>query len=236
MKRGILLVISLLIISLMFYVVAQDPPITSGSDKDVAQIKEIIDNDIPLDSSGNFNSSKFAPIKSKAEERIDSINKWFEDSAPWLALVFGIIPAVSLLFFSTVYIWLWLFLNLVLKGNISNLLVKNIWAHWIGLALFITLLITKALPAIAKGVYNLGEIIWNWVLPSGTIISYIVMFLFVVGFIFITTMITQLLGKLSEWIANRGEKKETAEASEQIQEDKEVLHAETEAIQESSNP
>ncbi len=101
MKKRVLLIsltiLSLLILNLLIISAQSEPPV--AGQEDYEKIKETTDK-IPIDpETGGFDPSKLNESKSKAEQRIDSINEFLEKNVWWLKALFGMKPEISWLFF-----------------------------------------------------------------------------------------------------------------------------------------
>lgn len=162
-----------------FIVLADDPPSGGINESDKKKVDKIVEN-IPINEDGSFNSSLLNPLKSKAEKRIDAINKWFVDNAPWLSLIFGIVPAISWLFAANFYFML-LFATIVLNFTITKWKIGG----WI---VYIVLLVTKFYVVLARGVLDLIEKLWL----TAIILAIIV----IIGLILLLIFAPQLLIKI----------------------------------------
>ena len=98
-------------------VCAQDPadPDAPFSEGDAEKIKTTIDK-IPVNPDGSVNTEEFKPFKSKAEERIETIDAV---AKPISRFVFGIELGLSWKFF--VVLLLWIFLIALVATSLSNL-------------------------------------------------------------------------------------------------------------------
>ena len=182
MKKLLNVLVLIVLFSSLFIVLAAttSPQPSTGVE---AGDKENFDNaveNIPIDDSGNFNGSKFEPLKSKAEMRIDAINKWLEDNAPWLSIIVGITPQISWLFALNFYFML-LFLVILVLNSSRTLGFLSRGKEWIfGLILYLILLITKFYVMLAKIVLNLIKTLWevSWVVGILVVIGLIILFAF----------------------------------------------------------
>ena len=164
------LLILLLIVSMFVFVVALDEPSTGIGGEDVENIQGAIDNYTPLDESGEVNFSKYKPLKSKAEERMDAIDLWLKDNAPWLSLVFGMVPEFSFYFMVNLYLWLWGTVVLIFNSR-RNLYLRFFSMKggakntplYIGILVFILFFIVMKVNILFTNFYWIS---WEW--GSGT--------------------------------------------------------------------
>ncbi len=233
-KFSILFVFILLSLSLFSFVLAETedgPPTPGVRDKDVENIQGFAKNYTPLDDSGKFNSTKFNPQISKAEERIKSINLWLSDNASWLAIVFGMVPEISLLFATNIYVLLLFFVALVLNGNIFGIgleiLNKKIdlaffetsLANILGLAIFILLDITKLIFKISNAIYNTGYLVFEY--------GWIAGILFLIVLLIVIIFFPRVLRKI--YIIFKLKRREKAKEQEAF--DRKVLHETVNSMQ-----
>ena len=235
-KIGVLFIFLLLGLSLFSFVSAEDetPPSAGVGDEDVEKIQGAVDDYVPIDDSGEFNSSKFTPQISKAEERIKEINQWLSDNASWLAVVFGMVPEISWLFAINSWSLLFFFTLLVLNGNIFGIgleiLNKKIdlgffetsWANILGLAIFILLDITKYIFIFSNYLHNLFLFlyIYGWIAVVGAGIVLVVLMIF----------FPRVLMKIV--VSAKLKRREKARAQASF--DRKVLHTTVKSMQESS--
>ena len=218
MKRVFVL---LLMFSMMFaLVVAQEAPDIGIGGTDVEDIQGIVDDYSPIDEEGEIDIEKYKPYKSKAEERIDNINLWLEENASWLSAVFGMVPALSVLFAINLYLILLYLVILVFNGDVLALwfsvldnkidlmFFETRWSNVVGFIFFIGLIATKALVLLAEFLEELFWIFWDYILPWGLAIAIILTILVVVlgGFIIIK-FLPQILQALGQAMKKRKEQK-----------------------------
>ncbi len=195
----------LIIIFSSFVALADDPPIGGFNESDKEKIDKAI-NSIPINDDGSFNGSILNPVKSKAEQRIDAINKWLEDSAPWLSVIFGIVPAISWLFAANFYLML-LFAVFVLNFQGTKFKIFG----WI---VYIFFLLKKVYVSIAEGMVSLIESAWglSWILGVLTTIGFVLLLIF-------AQKIPRIFGKLFNKLFKKdkmGQVLEKAESNEKI--------------------
>ena len=219
MNRGLLISV-LMIVLMTFFVIAQDEPsVEIGSEQNVKDIQEKIDM-LPISETGEVDYDKFKPFKTKADERIGAINSWLEKNASWLKVVFGMVPSISLLFAINFYILLFFIVTLILNANATFGLLESLGkkmdliffeaslANFLGLLIFIILLVTKVFVKLANIFYELWDIIWNYILPWGLAIAIIIAIFFWVGVILSIPIALRILGVIKLWIDKKRKKKE----------------------------
>ena len=176
-KRVVVFGIFILLLAGLFFV--QGEPGTPGDidSGDVEAVQDVISN-IPIGDDGKFDPTKFEPIKSKAEERIDKINAWLSENAVWLKVVFGMVPELSWLFAINLFIWLFALMIFALNGHIwaevigtlpdfftdeiDLVLFETTWANFVGLGVFIVFLILEVYYKFALSAINfMGTITGN---------------------------------------------------------------------------
>jgi len=165
MKKYVIIFAILLL--LVNFTLAADEPSAGVSGGDVEAIQNITD-DIPLDpETGQFDVGKFNETKTKAEQRIEKINLWLEEKLSWFRFVFGSVPAISWIFFWTIYIWL-NFLVFALNGDlVLRMLPERKYNLIASLGIFVALAMLKVYLLCAKLIVKLGGIIWNIFIPLG---------------------------------------------------------------------
>ncbi len=109
--------------------------------QDVDRILNLTDQ-IPLTEEGKLDEEKFQGYKSKAEQRIDTINLWLEENASWLSWVFGMKPEISWLFALNIVFMLFFLWGLVFVLPDVAPFSENI-SRLIGVGLFIIVMVTK---------------------------------------------------------------------------------------------
>lgn len=93
MKRGISILLIILTIGFISLVLAQTV------DNPTAGLESATGGTLTQEGINTDNINQTAQqYKSKAEMRIDAINKWLDDNASWLDWIFGMTPGVSWLF------------------------------------------------------------------------------------------------------------------------------------------
>ncbi|MCK5321481.1 hypothetical protein KAJ38_02790 [Candidatus Pacearchaeota archaeon] len=122
MSRKLYLFAGLLVISMMFFISAQDSPSVAVGGEDVEDIQGAIDDYSPLDDSGEVNLSKYKPFKSKAEERIEKINEYI---GPITKVLWGVELSLSWIFIFSFIVWILLIELIVMP--VSEILDFNIF-------------------------------------------------------------------------------------------------------------
>jgi len=149
MKRGLILIVFLLVFSL-FYIASTGMAVDVNNLQDTAKDLEEV-----TDSVGNAVDNpkqEFDRVlnKTKAEERIDSINLWLEENAYWLKFIFRMQPEISWLFYFNIYYIFFFIIVLILNSNILNSFMSSSTAKLVGFGVFIVLLLTNVIFNMAK--------------------------------------------------------------------------------------
>lgn len=214
--------VAFLLITFMTFAIALDEPSSAIGEQDAEELQEAIETYIPLDESGEVDLSKYKPVKSEAEKKIDEINLWLEENATWLKAVFGMVPSITWLFFVNLYLILLFFTILVLNAEglfgFMDTLTKKIelgiieptWANILGLVIFLVLHFTKAIVGIAKILTEFGLFLWNKILPAGIVTAIIVGIIALVAFIILQKYAPQLLSTIAKKREEAKEKKAKA--------------------------
>lgn len=232
MKKLLNLFLLLIFLSPLFLVTAatdsNSPPTLVGAE-DKEKLDSAIEN-IPLDDEGNFNGSKFAPIKSKAEMRIDAINKWLEDNTSWLSIIFGITPQISWLFALNFYFML-LFMVILVLNSSSTLGFLSGAKQWIfGLVLYLILLVTKVYVALGEVSLELIKAAWEAAVTLGIIAIVVFILILIFAPMMIPVIVQGVLSLTSKFSGNK-EKRKMKEALERAEEDEKVLRARVDGIE-----
>jgi hypothetical protein len=189
-KFGVVLILILILFSFSFVfaqTTANEPSTGVGvGGEDVEKIGNLT-KQIPIDpETGELDKAKLANFTSRAETRINVINKWLEDHAAWLKLVFKMKPAISWLFVLNVYFMLLFLMVLVLNVptpirilvrnfGMSGAKSKNI-ARLIGAALWIIFwIVPNSNSSLYKGIASLHTPLFNsW---QGGVLIFIIYFI-----------------------------------------------------------
>lgn len=224
-----LLVLGLLLISMLSFVFAVDPPLppdasgeSSGTDSastlpgqntaaDAEELQkqiEGIQENIPFDpETGKFDVSKIEGIKLKAQERIDKINLWLENNTPWLRFVFRMVPEISWLFAANLYVFLFFFTVLVLNGDEFFFFIsKESLSYFSGLAVFVILLVTHVYLNLAKLLVNVVDFVLNTILPWGTVVFIVAVVILLILFFTIpsfATLVLKSIASVAKWMGYR---------------------------------
>lgn len=212
----------ILLLMMLSFSLSASPTAPIGAE-DTEEFQEAIDNYVPIDDSGELNLSGYKPVKSKAEEKIDKINLWLAENAKWLKAVFGMVPSITLLFFTNLYLMLFLITNLILNAKYTFSFFPGLdkkitdtseisWAHILGVGLFLILHITKATLKIATALGNQINYHWHKTWEVVTPASIIILILLIVGLIVLFIYFPQVFKAIK--IA-RDAKKERKGMSEQ---------------------
>lgn len=226
MKRVLVL---LLIVSMFAFVIAEEMPDAGIGAEDVQAIQGAIGNYSPLDESGNINYTKYAPFKTRAEERIDAINLWLEENASWLKVFFGMVPSITWLFAFNFYLLMFFFVNLVLNGNVFDLAISDrkfdliffewTWGNILGATIFIVMDITKIIANLARFSYSTWEVLWNHILPWEMGIAVVIAIALGIAFVILLIYAPQVLIAIRKKIDKRKAKR----AAEKEATDREAL-------------
>jgi uncharacterized membrane protein len=191
-SHGMLLVlISLLLVSFVF---AVDAPIDIDEiEKGAEKIEEgLEDVEDTIDDPGSILK------KTKAGERIDKINLWFENYASWLKLVFGMVPEISWLFAFNLYFWLLFLIILVLNQSFLNSFLSEGKARIAGVAIFIILVFTKIILNMASFVHLKLQFIYEYGL-IGVLILMTILAVLAIFFPKAFFYLGQIIAKSKKW-------------------------------------
>jgi len=165
MKKLCVIVLFLLVVNFGFVIAADEPTVAIG-EKDVEEFQGII-GQLPFDEGGETNFSKYKPFKTRAEERIDSINLWLDENAGWMKYIFQMRPQVSFLFALNIYFILFFFLILFLNARgMWFFIEKEIQARLFGLCVFVAFGAIGLYAGLAYVVNNFLIYIWNILLKT----------------------------------------------------------------------
>lgn len=177
MKKSWIILFSVLL--LMSFVIAAETPSAGIGGEDVEEIQGVIGNYSPLDESGEVDLDKYKPFITRAEFRIAGINMWLEENASWLKVVFGMVPSITWIFAFVIYFWLFFFMTLVLNGNVFNfafsdkkldmMFFETTWGNIVGALVFVILVVTKILLGLSLFALYSWRLLWDTVLPWGTL-------------------------------------------------------------------
>ncbi len=186
----LLVLISLLLVSFVF---AADAPV------DIDEIKESAENlEKGLeDVEGIIDDPGSILKKTKAEERIEKINLWFENNASWLKLAFGMVPEISWVFAFNLYFWLLFLIILVLNQNFLSSFLSEGKARIAGVAIFIILVFTKIILNMASFLHLRVKFIYEygWI---GILILIVILVVLAIFFPKAFFYIGKIIGKSKE--------------------------------------
>lgn len=169
MKKFLIIVGMLLILN--FVIVATNTPNISVSNKDINTINKTVAA-LPINDAGNFEPGKLAPFKTKADERINSINQWLDDNVSWMRFIFNMKPQISFLFVINLYFILFFFTILVINSRKLWFFIEApVISAFFGLAVFVILLVSKLYIGLAKIVYLWGDYLITVLFPSYILLS-----------------------------------------------------------------
>jgi len=203
-KIGVLVLVLLILFSVNF-VLAAEPPATGFEGNDVEEILNFTDNHIPLDKeTGKFDWGKLNGTKTKAEERIVEINFWLSSNAPWLSLLFGMVPEISWLFTWNFYFWMLFLVVLFLNGQVLfSFMPKPVYSRIFGLSMFIVLLVIKMYLMMARAATHVMGVIFKVILPWGLGISAALLIILLIFFPGILAYIPRLMVVLDKFMKAR---------------------------------
>ncbi|MFH1522140.1 MAG: hypothetical protein ABIF18_04240 [archaeon] len=132
MKRFV--ISGLLFLLLFSFVVAQEPQVPSvGSEQDAKDIQEAIDK-LPISETGEIDYDKFKPFRTKADERIEKINKYV---GPITKVLWGVELSLSWVFIFSFVLWILLIELIVMP--FSEIFNFNILGSLFGAGIIATL-------------------------------------------------------------------------------------------------
>jgi hypothetical protein len=158
--------------------------------------------------------------KSKAEMRIEAINQWFDNNAPWLKLIFGMVPEISWLFAIDILLILEGIVVLIL--NADFFLTKGMQstiARIIGAIIFIYALWFKYPLWAAEKIVALASL-WNHWWYKVIVIVLLIILLVLSGF----------LSKIKKSIRENRAKKQQEKDRKELHEDTEVADKFTDTL------
>ncbi|MFZ5955746.1 MAG: hypothetical protein ACOYT4_04945 [Nanoarchaeota archaeon] len=162
MKRGIILFVAIILITNLFlsiHSVRADDFNSPVSDEEMNKISDAAEK-IPLDESGEIDSSKVEGFKSNAELRIEKINQWLDNNVYWLSAIFGMRPEISWLFAMNLFLILFFLNYLVFYGDTIFVFLSEKSARIFGLVVFVILLALKIFFRIANLIYEIWTDVW----------------------------------------------------------------------------
>ena len=130
MKRVVLL---LVLFGLMFVSAVDEPTIEGIGGEDVEAIEGMIEG-LPIDDSGKVDFEKYKPFRTKADERIATINAYV---GPITKVLFGVELTLSWIFIFSVALWL-LLIKLIIMP-VGEIFDWNIWMSLTGSGIIATL-------------------------------------------------------------------------------------------------
>jgi hypothetical protein len=122
----------LLVVLVFGGVLAAEPEVGVGAE-DVEAIEGVIE-DLPFDESGDVNVSKYKPFKSRAEERVEVINRYV---GPVTRVLWGVELEISWIFIFAFVLWI-LLIELIIVP-VSSIFDWEIWWSLLGSAIISTL-------------------------------------------------------------------------------------------------
>jgi hypothetical protein len=214
-------------------VIAADEPNLYGAPggEDAEKIGGAIENYTPINESGEFDPTKFNPLKSKAELRIEAINAWLATNASWLGFFFGMVPALSWVFAINIYLMLFFLALLVFHGEFSFMFLEGNRAKIMGGAVYVVLWMTKSFAWLANITIYAISLFWYKVLPIGFWVAVVGMIIIGGLFIALWVFAPQLMVTLGRLVGANKERR--AKAKTDL--DREELHKEVEAIRKNSS-
>jgi hypothetical protein len=171
---------------LLGFAIAADAPDAVVDGSDVDNIQGAIDDYSPLNDSGKIDIQKYQPFKSKAEDRIDSINLWMDDNAGWMRFIFNMRPQISWKFFANLYFIFFFLTLLVFNGPVLWFFIqKKSNAILFGLGVFVALGAARLYVGLATIIDK--WIFYLWKVFSTGMFTFIIILLIVGGILLIVT-------------------------------------------------
>lgn len=187
---------------LFSFVIAQDEPNVGVGDEDVEKLQGAIDY-IPIDDSGEIDYDKYKPFRTKADERIEKINKYI---GPITRVLWGVELSLSWIFIFSFVLWILLIELIVVP--MSEILDFNVWGSLFGAGIVATL----AMQGFGK-----DFVVWIESLMTQWWVGFIVLvFAVVIGMVY--SIFANVIGKKVEEAKEESKKAQT-------ERDRDVLHA-----------
>jgi hypothetical protein len=181
MKRGLIICfIALFLINFSFVQAVDDFGNLEGmGQEEFDKIEDVVDT-IPIDEQGGLDEEKLGLTKTKAEQRIDTINSWIEENASWLRVIFGgMVPEISWKFIINILL-IFFFLNLLVFFFPTGIPVfSENTTRIIGIGIFLIIMILGLTASFATWIdFALGlwwiKLIINIIIAAGiTLLSYL---------------------------------------------------------------
>lgn len=201
----------LMILAINLVVAADEPDLYSGvGGEDAEKIGGAIENYTPINDSGEFDPTKFQPLKSKAELRIEAINKWLAENASWLSFLFGMVPALSWMFAINIYLMIFFLSLLVFHGDAIFVFLEGNKAKIMGGAVYVVLWMTKSFIWLTNLTLDFIRLIWDKVLPIGFWLAVVAMIIVGGLLIALAVFAPEVLVAISRVVAANKEKKAKA--------------------------
>jgi hypothetical protein len=170
---------------------------------DAEQLQQAIDDYSPLDETGKVDFSGYDPFKSKAEQRIETINTYV---GPITKVLWGAELSLSWIFIFSLIMWL-LLMELILLP-VSELLSFNFW----GSLLFSGIIASLAMQSFGKNlVIWMNSLISQWWIGILTIGSALI-----IATIYYMFMI---------YLGRKAKQAKQKSAEDQTEKDRKILHA-----------
>lgn len=201
MKRVV--ISGLLILFLFSLVFALDEPSSDVGEQDVEKMQEAIDN-LPIDKdTGEIDFDKYKPFKTKADERIEKINKYV---GPITRVLWGVELSLSWIFIFSFVLWI-LLIELIIMP-VSEIFDFNIWGSLAGAGIIATL----AMQGFGKDfVIWINSLVTHWYIGAMTLI-------FGAIFAVVYSVFIKYLGKSAKAAKEKA-------AADQTDRDRVVIHA-----------
>ena len=212
MNKKFCLFVVLMIVSMIFFVSAQDSPTSPVGGEDVEKIQGVIEDYSPLDESGEVDIDKYKPFKSKAEERIEKINEYI---GPITNVLWGVELSLSWIFIFSFIVWILLIELIVMP--VSEILDFNIFG---------SLAAATIIASLSMQGFGKDFVVWMNSLMTQWWIGLIVLVVSVIVGVIYSLLIKTMGDKI------KAEKE--AAAKEQTRRDRKIIHADAEISEERS--
>ncbi|MBU3912764.1 MAG: hypothetical protein KKB21_01470 [Nanoarchaeota archaeon] len=222
-KIGVLFILAILFLGFISLAIAEEMPDPTAGLRD--NTAGIIDEEGIHTENITGTATEY---KSKAEERIESINLWIKNNASWLVYVFGMVPELSWTFALNIYCLLLFLVILVLNGIIIRVPVELLMSlgkgtkekaitisKIVGLAIFIFLLETKFFLNV---IVRPAVWLWDKIFTYGWIAIVIFCLVLLVVLVFFPQILTIISKSYDSWKEKRAKKQQDR--------DRESLHEE----------
>jgi len=176
---------------------ALDPAVPSTTEE-YEQINTLIEQNKLVDDEGNLNMSSLDKFKSKAEIRIDTINRWFDEHFVWFRFFFGMGPEISWQFAFVIWVWLLLFVVFIMNAPLN--LPGDKYSRLIGLGIFLLFVITHSVYYIGSGLHWIFGLIIDVVIPIGIVAVIILYIIAPIAGIWLLGLLSKVLSRFVQFL------------------------------------